>query len=186
MKSHALVLAAALGVSLAVARLAAQDVPTPPRPAPVVPLPDSPRVVSDTPVARAESAARQVGRGDSVRPRPPISPGGAFLRSLLVPGWGQARLGRDLTAALFVAFEGVAVTMVWKSTWQLEFARTREKYVESHIQEQQDWIVLLVFNHFFAGAEAFVAAHLWDFPAALEARTLPDGSTGLGVRVPLR
>jgi hypothetical protein len=144
------------------------------------------RAPADTVLPAADTVARRAGRGDSVRPRPPISPGGAFLRSLAVPGWGQARLGRNLTAGIFVAFEGVALTMVWKSTWQLGFAETRGKYVESHTQEQQDWIVLLVFNHFFSAAEAFVSANLYDFPASLNARVLPDGSTGLGVRIPLR
>ncbi len=136
--------------------------------------------------ADVDSAARQAGRGDSVRPRPPISPGGAFLRSLVIPGWGQARLGRTLTAGVFVAFEGVAATMVWKSTWHLDFARTRGKFVDSHVQEQQDWIVLLVFNHFFSAAEAFVSANLYDFPVGLRAQVLPDGTTGLGVTIPLR
>jgi len=136
--------------------------------------------------AAVDSAVRRAGRPDSVRPRPPISPGGAFLRSLVLPGWGQARLGRQLTAGIFVAFEGVAATMVWKSTWQLGFARTRGKFEASHTQEQQDWIVLLVFNHFFSGAEAFVSANLFDFPVGLQARILPDGTTGLGITIPLR
>jgi len=136
--------------------------------------------------ATVDSTARRVGRPDSVRPVPPISPGGAFLRSFLIPGWGQSRLGRNLTAGVFVAFEGMAMTMVWKSTWQLHFAESRGKYVKSHAQEQQDWIVLLVFNHFFAGAEAFVSANLWDFPVGLKAQVLPDGTPGIGVSIPLR
>jgi hypothetical protein len=160
---------------LAAAPLAAQQDTLPPRPP-----------ADSLPVPAADSAARPAGRGDSVRPRPPISPGGAFLRSLILPGWGQSRLGRNLTAGVFVAFEGIAATMVWKSTWQLEFARTRGKYETSHTQEQQDWIVLLVFNHFFSAAEAFVSANLYDFPAGLEARVMPDGRPGLVVTVPLR
>jgi hypothetical protein len=148
------------------------------------PAADTLRPAADTPRTRADSVALGGGRGDSVRPRPPITPGGAFLRSLIIPGWGQARLNRNFTAGIFVAFEGIAATMVWKSTWQLNFAKARGKYVKSHTQEQQDWIVLLVFNHFFAGAEAFVSANLWDFPVGLEARVLPDGSTGFGVRIP--
>ena len=88
-----------------------------------------------------------------------------------------------MTGGVFLAFEGIAVTMVWKSGWQLDFARTRGKYVKSHVQEQQDWITLLVFNHLMAGAEAYVSAHLWDFPAGLEIQRMPDGSTNLGLRV---
>jgi hypothetical protein len=172
--SRAAALALALALAPAAPLAAQQDSLPAPVPADTLRLP------------AADTAARRAGRGDSVRPRPPVSPGGAFIRSLAIPGWGQARLGRHLTAGLFVAFEGVALTMVWKSTWQLGFARTRDVFVESHVQEQQDWIVLLVFNHFFSGAEAFVSANLYDFPATLNARILPDGSTGLGVRIPLR
>jgi hypothetical protein len=143
-------------------------------------------------IPRREGAAiradtvRRPERGDSVRPRSPISPGGAFVRSLILPGWGQARLGRNVTGGLFLLFEGMAGAMVWKATWQLEWARTRDKFVESHRQEREDWIVLLVFNHLMAGAEAYVSALLFDYPVALQARRLPDGSTGIGITIPLR
>lgn len=133
-------------------------------------------------VPLADTATRPQ-RGDSIRPRPPISPGHAFLRSLVLPGWGQASLNRNVTGGVFVAFEGVAIAMVWKSSWQTDFARVRNKNVQPHIQERQDWTVLLVFNHLMAATEAFVSANLYDFPAALDMRELPDGSTGYGVRV---
>ena len=133
--------------------------------------------------AARDSAIARRPRGDSIRPTPPITPGQAFLRSLVLPGWGQASLDRNVTGGFFLAFEGIAATMVWKSGWQLRFARVRGKYVKSHTQEQQDWVTLLVFNHLMAGAEAYVSAHLWDFPAGLEFQRMPDGSTNLGVRV---
>ena len=116
---------------------------------------------------------------------PPITPAGAFLRSLILPGWGQARLGRNVTGGLFLLWEGVCATMVWKAQWQLDYARERGKWVKSHTQEREDWIVLLVFNHLLAGAEAYVSANLFDFPAALKIRRLPDGSTGISVSAPL-
>jgi len=133
--------------------------------------------------ATRDSAIAARTKGDSVRPRPPITPTTAFFRSLLVPGWGQASLNRNVTGGVFVAFEGVAIAMVWKSGWQLDFAHVRGKNVKSHTQEQQDWVTLLIFNHLMAGAEAYVSAHLWDFPAGLEIQQLPDGATNLGVRV---
>ena len=49
-------------------------------------------------------------------------------------------------------------------------------------QQIQDWAVLWGFNHLFAGAEAFVAAHLMDFPKELKLRAVPGG---IGFSVPL-
>lgn len=178
---HAALLVA-LGLVAGAGVVRAQVQPAPPRR-------DSPPAAQRDSAAaaqRADSILRQQRtRGDSVRPRPPITPTGAFLRSLLLPGWGQARLGRNTTGGLFVAFEGLAAAMVWKSQWQLQFARTRNKYVESHRQEREDWIVLLVFNHLMSGAEAYVSAHLFDFPAALRIDRLPGGRAGIGVTIPL-
>src|SRR6266550_1531451 len=91
-----------------------------------------------------------------------IRPIGAFLRSLLVPGWGQAATGRHVTGAVFATWEGVAAMMTLKDTHSANLTAKR--------QEVQDWIVLWVFNHLFSGAEAFVSAHLQDFPKDLKIR----------------
>lgn len=117
---------------------------------------------------------------DTVVRMRPIS---AAWRSLLIPGWGQAATGRAITGALFVAWEGTTLYMMWK-------ARSETQYFdESGVpgeggkrQEEEDWLVLLVFNHLFAAAEAFVAAHLQDFPEELEIRAVPGG---VGARLPL-
>jgi len=161
--------------ALAAAPLAAQNPPTARAPVPAAP---------DT--MQRDTAGRRPVRGDSVRPVPPVTPGGAFLRSLIIPGWGQSRLGRNVTGGIFLLWEGVCATMVWKTQWQLDYARERGKFVASHRQEREDWIVLLVFNHLLAGAEAYVSANLYDFPAALKLRALPGGRTGVGLSVPLK
>jgi hypothetical protein len=49
-------------------------------------------------------------------------------------------------------------------------------------QQIQDWAVLWGFNHLFAAAEAFVSAHLLDFPKELKLRAVPRG---IGVSFPL-
>ena len=179
----------AAGLALA-APLAAQNPPAPAapptRPAEPTKPADTLRVVPSTAGQGGDTARVQRMKGDSVRPVPPITPGGAFLRSLVLPGWGQARLNRNVTGGLFLMWEGVCAAMVWKAEWQLEYARARGKFVASHTQEREDWIVMLVFNHIMAGAEAYVSAHLFDFPASLKARALPGGGTGIGVEVPLR
>ena len=118
------------------------------------------------------------------RYEPPVSPLGALGRSMLIPGWGQAVLGRRGAGAFFVFWEGLALTMTVKSAHQLSYQESIDaETVESKREELQDWIVLLAFNHLVAGVEAFVAANLWDFPAELEGRALPGGGSGLGLRV---
>ncbi len=112
----------------------------------------------------------------AVELRRPVSPMGAFWRSLLVPGWGQAKLNRKLTGGLFIAFEGLALGMVIKSSHQLSYMeRTGDPNAEAKKGEREDWITLLVFNHLMSGPEAFVSAHLWDFPGDLELRATPSG-----------
>ena len=165
------------------APLAAQNPPARVRPAPAD---TAGRAPGDTAAQGGDTARVRPVRGDSVRPVPPVTPGGAFLRSLILPGWGQARLGRNVTGGLFLVWEGVCATMVWKAQWQLDYARARDKFVASHTQEREDWIVLLVFNHFLSAAEAWVSANLYDFPATLKVRRLPGGAVGVGVEVPLQ
>ncbi len=40
-----------------------------------------------------------------------------------------------------------------------------------------------MFNHLLAATEAFVAAHLWDFPTDLRLEALPSGDLMAGVRL---
>jgi hypothetical protein len=149
------------------------------------PAADTAARAADTTRGAPAAAVRQT-QGDSVRPVPPITPMGAFFRSFILPGWGQARLHRNVTGGLFVLWEGVCAAMAWKAEWQLRYARTRNKFVRSHTQEREDWLVLLAFNHLFAGLEAYVSANLYDFPGSLKVRRLPDGALGVGVEIPVR
>lgn len=48
------------------------------------------------------------------------------------------------------------------------WVRTRRLHLE-------DWSAMLVFNHLFAGADAFVAAYLWDLPAKVAVQQTPFG-----------
>ena len=73
--------------------------------------------------------------------------------------------------------------MTLKAAHQLRYERlVNSTKVTARKQEVQDWLVLLVFNHLFAGAEAFVAAQLWDFPVQAELRPVAGG-LGAGFRV---
>ena len=112
-----------------------------------------------------------------------VSPGGAFRRSLLLPGWGQAATGRPTSGALFVAWEGLTMMMTLKAQREADyFKQIGATGLKHKRQEVQDWLVLWIFNHLFSGAEAYVAAHLQDFPTELKLRSVPGG---IGVSVPL-
>jgi hypothetical protein len=116
----------------------------------------------------------------------PISPLNAFWRSFLLPGWGQARLNRKLTGGIFVAWEGVTLGMSLKTRHELAYLRrTRSARADNKRREHEDWLVLLAFNHLFAGLEAYVGAHLSDFPGDLRIRAAPGG-VGASVSVPVR
>jgi hypothetical protein len=161
--------ATVLGLLLALsAPLSAQDTTAAPTPAPAPAL------------TRADAP-------DSAR-FTPISPLNAFWRSFLIPGWGQARLNRKLTGGIFIAWEGVTLGMSLKTRHELAYLRrTRSIRAADKRREHEDWIVLLVFNHLFAGLEAYVSAHLTDFPGDLRLRAVPGGfGASLSVPVSLR
>ena len=112
-----------------------------------------------------------------------IKPVSALWRSLLIPGWGQACTGRNFTGAAFVVWEGVAVMMTVRAVQEKHYMEeTGSVNVGSKRQQIQDWAVLWGFNHLFAGAEAYVSAHLLDFPKELKVRAVPRG---IGVSFPL-
>ena len=150
----------------------------------------------------AAPAAARLDAQDSarVRPRvvpamaPPdtlnrqyISPMNALWRSLLIPGWGQARLNRKLAGGLFLAWEGVTLGMSLKTRRELAYLRrTNSGRANDKRQEHEDWIVLLAFNHLFSGLEAYVSAHLADFPGDLRMEAMPGGGVGAAVSLPVR
>lgn len=135
-------------------------------------------------MAQAPAVPRSARQVDTVATRP--APLNYFFRSLLIPGWGQASLDRKLTGGIFIAFEGLALAMALKAGHELEYLeRTGSERVEGKRQERQDWFVLVAVNHLFSGLEAYVSANLYDFPADLRMRTLPDGRTGVGLTLPI-
>jgi hypothetical protein len=145
--------------------------------------PASAQIPFPTPSARQDTSGKDTIKVPAFRFEPPTPPLAAMARSMLLPGWGQAMMGRRVTGAGFVFWEGVTLTMTLKASHQLRYDEAiNSTKVDKKRQEVQDWLVLLVFNHLFAGAEAFVAAQLWDFPAQVELRPVPGG-VAAGFRV---
>lgn len=169
----------ALNIALATAALAALAVPVP---AGAQVRQQQPRQQQERPDP-ADTIPVPAFRFD-----PPVSPLGAFGRSALIPGWGQSVLGRRGQGAFFIFMEGLTLTMTVKSMRQLRYQERIGVDADSLANkraEYEDWLVLVVFNHLLAGAEAFVAAHLWDFPTDLAVRQLPGGAVGFGVELRL-
>ena len=123
-------------------------------------------------------------------PLPPLSPRRAFLYSLMIPGYGQSRLGRPVAGGIFALTESIAIAMLRESRAELREARLfrqdtlvnigndpatgaavlqRTSYNDELISIRrghvEDWVAFLVANHLFAGADAYVGAHLWDLPS---------------------
>lgn len=155
----------------------------------VVPAPvaDSLRAVPPAPGTLVPAPGDSAGTDSVPVIRPPISPMGAFWRSLLLPGWGQARLGRRTAGAFFIAFEGVALGMTLTTSSQLKYLEQADPGgVDAKSQQREDWLVLLGVNHLLAAMEAYVSAHLWDFPGDLTIQAAPNGGVTGAVSVPVR
>jgi hypothetical protein len=163
-----------LGALLAApARIAAQDSTAAIRDSAVVAPGDS-----------AAIALRPATAADSLALR--TSPMAAFWRSFLLPGWGQARVGRKLTAGIFIAWEGTTLAMSLKTRHELAYLRrTGSARADDKRREHEDWLVLLGFNHLFAGLEAYVSGHLTDFPPDLHLQAVPGG-VGASISIPFR
>ena len=64
---------------------------------------------------------------------------------------------------------GLPIVTAWDVPRYTEaFVRTRRLHLE-------DWMAVLIFNHLFAGADAYVAAQLWDLPEKVAIRQTPFG-----------
>ena len=161
-----------------------------------------------TPVTPADTTAARplVLRGDTVPAAPgdtarrTLRPRDAFLRSLVLPGWGQSSIGAPGRGAVYFGLEVGSLWMVYKSDQRLSEARERERNLRASGQlaegqstglvrqrraQREDWITLSVFWLFFSGADAFVAAHLREFDARVGAAPTPDGQLQIQATVPL-
>ncbi len=65
---------------------------------------------------------------------------------------------------------GNPVVLSWQqSRYGQGIARARRLHLE-------DWVAVLFFNHLFSGADAYVAALLWDLPDKVSVRQTPNGT----------
>ncbi len=59
-------------------------------------------------------------------------------------------------------------------------AKSRIPARRAHVE---DWITILIVNHFLAGADAYVAANLWDVPADVGISAAPAGGVIVAARI---
>ncbi|MGI8545947.1 MAG: hypothetical protein ACR2M1_01225 [Gemmatimonadaceae bacterium] len=165
-------------------------------------VPNTPRVVA--PINAIDTVA------DSLK-RPPIAPRRALVLSLLLPGYSQARLNRPTASVVFAAAEVLFIGMARKSALDLREAKAAKRdsvattftvnpttgaitpsaFVKSPLVARlgarhthyEDWIAAVIFNHVIAGADAYVAANLWDFKANIAVNPSTHSAT-LGGSVP--
>lgn len=153
-------------------------------------------VVADTvgrpapaPVADSASAGDTTRVPLARRGKPPVSPMGAAVRSLILPGWGQFSLKRPVTGVLFVATEATFVTLVVREQRRLNDLRRAVPADTAAIgaasRKREDWIVITAVNHVAAAIEAYVSAYFFDFPDELKIRAQPGGLRA-DVTLPLR
>jgi hypothetical protein len=173
--------------------------------------------------------ADSLGRAgpDSVRR---ITPGKAFYRSLLIPGWGQASVGAYVRGGTFFALQSASAYMLLKTMSRLADAQDMEprrvavatdsllelsretpadsirlsdpvrfqaavdsapgvrqvrNLIETRKQQRQDWITYTLVFTLASGVDAFVAAHLANFPGSIDATPRVGGGANLEVRLPL-
>lgn len=173
----------ALGVLVPAVPLGAQEA------APAV-APDS------TPVPRARGA----------------SPGGAFLRAAVLPGWGHASIGAYHRGAFYFLVESASAWMLVKTRRRFSDADRRLRFEEDLMradlvsagvndeaeireqleadpmledlrnlkearrQQREDWTAVSLFLVLLSGVDAYVSAHLQDFPAPLTLEAQPVGN----------
>ena len=152
-----------------------------------------------------------------------ISPGGAFLRSALVPGWGHVATQAYGRGGFYVAVQTGSLWMLLQTLSRRAEAREfralegslaearliaggttdpdslmiavdadplvqgAEALVVARDQQVEDWSAISIFLALLGGTDAFVAAHLADYPEPLTFRAVPvgGGRTELRLSIPV-
>ena len=173
------------------------------------------------PTATSGQEVPEAAAPDSTVLFPTASPTGAFLRAVLVPGWGHASIGSHARGGFYFALEATTVYGTLRTRKRLSQVVERVEFregvlredlaaqgitdpveidaaldddetledlralEESRRQQREDWLALGIFLLLLSGADAYVSAHLGNFPAPIEMQAAPvgDGRIELGFRI---
>ncbi|HSJ30875.1 MAG TPA: DUF5683 domain-containing protein [Longimicrobiales bacterium] len=163
-------------------------------------------------------------------PRELPSPRAAFVRAMVVPGWGHLYTGEYTRGAVYFTLQSTSWFMLVKTLRRLDEVEDREdrltalatdsleaamaadsalaedlqdpeayetallgypglqnarSLARARRQQRQDWITYTLFFTFAAAVDAYVTAHLKDFPGEVIAEPAPGGRMDLGVQIPV-
>jgi hypothetical protein len=83
---------------------------------------------------RAQQAPIQAPRASSARPPLAISPRGALVRAMIVPGWGHAAIGSYTRGGFYFAFETLTAYTFLRTRARLSDTRERAGFRESFLR----------------------------------------------------
>lgn len=133
-------------------------------------------------------ALADAGRSDTTVTSPPAwkpSPTGAALRSLLLPGWGQAYDRRPLKAVIVGGIEEGFIYGVYRQHQLFRDARgLRDESSAKFYREQRNRLTwMLAGAIIFSVVDAYVDAHLYGFEVSeqLSDRGLRVGGVNVGL-----
>lgn len=150
--------------------------------------------------ARAQQAQEPAAAPAGDPEGPPVSARGAFVRSLLLPGWGQAYAGAPGRGSVYFGLASGSAWMTYVARRQLAEARREQAWLRetgallptqetefalARARQVEDWTALTIFLFFFAGADAYVAAYLADFDERIGVLPTPEGGMRFQVTLPL-
>lgn len=156
----------------------------------------TPRLEAQVAPAPVDSASAQA----APRYEPPFSGRGAFFRSLVLPGWGQAYVGAPARGAVYFTLAAGSAWMTYLTRQQLNDARREEQWLRdigqigeteesdfaiARSQHFEDWAALTIFLMFLSGADAYVSAYLADFDETVTVRPAGGGAVRMEAHFPV-
>ncbi len=141
-------------------------------------------------VALAQGEPVEPERAEDVgQPEPKkefVSPAGAMLRSVIIPGWGQVAARQPARGAIYFTVWSAGLYMIVKTNSEVSSADRGgdEELADSKRGAREDWIVFAGLWALFSGVDAWVSAQFAGFEG--EVRPPSDGSPGVEFSYPLK
>lgn len=181
-----LLAAASLSLTVPASVLRAQE-PEPP-PAGQDTLPAAETGQDTLPAAGADKDTLPAAGADQAAPdrERPVSPAGAMLRSVIVPGWGQTAARQPARGAIYFTVWSGGIFMIVKTNADLNAAKRAEdeELIDSRSQAREDWILFTGLWALLSGVDAWVSAQFAGFEG--EVRPPQDGSPGVEFAYPVK